>query len=555
MTRTAGRRADRNRTHTKAVRPAPRPAVPSPPRAGGLDGGAGAPLDTRALAIHLGLFLIAAVVLALRSHGAYHDDDLDHYFMARAAFRQPHFLIDTWGRPAFTILYALPAQLGWLVTRLFTVALALLAAILTARAAARIGFRHAWLAAGLAVWQPLFYRLSSSALAEPLAALLIAALLWAVAEERDDLAGWMAGLLPLARLELIVVVPVVAIWLIGRRNWRPLLWLVAPLLLWAIVGGVAYGDPLWLAHAIRGAERPLRSAGPLHYFRNFITVAGPAAFLGLFLGVAAMLVNRERPRPLFAALVGGIVFAVLTALTWEALPLGASIGFLRHLIVLAAPLGLMAAAGYEWAARESDSRRRAAAAVVVLVVAAVVALWLSHQLEADFIVRAGHDWSRLIGLAPVALLVLLALFGFPGGGRRPGLRPAWGHALVVSAALFCILTVRPIDLNVEQKTVRTAVNYLRQEGLLNRPLMANHPWFYFLTGRERWDRAATPYVTRQTLASAPAGALIFWENHYGQRLYGDVPVNELRGDPRYRLLFEVESGDRQFRVTVFEKAS
>ena len=484
----------------------------------------------------------------LRSHGAYHDDDLDHYFMARAAFRIPRFLIDTWGRPAFTFLYALPAQLGWTATRLFTIALAGLTAWLIARAAGRLGFRHAWLAAALALWQPLFYRLSFSALAEPLAALMIAALIWSMAEEQTDLAAWIAGLLPLARLELVIVAPVVAAWLVQRQAFRAIVWMAVPVALWALVGGVANGDPLWLLHAVGGSDRPLRSAGPAHYLRNVLTVVGPAAFLGLFLGLAALLLGRGRPRPMLAALIVALIFGELTALTWEALPFGNSIGFLRHLIVMAGPLGLLAAAGYEWVARDAAGRARWPAVILVALVAAVTALWLSHRLEADFLVATGHDWSRLIGLAPVALLVLAAV-------ARPSLaaRPAWVHALALTAALFCIVTVRPIELNVEQKTVRSAVDFLRQEQLLNGPLLANHPWFYFLSGRDRWDRTATPYVTRESLARAPRGAIVFWENHYGQRLYGDVPVEDLRRDPAWELIYEVESGDRQFRVVLFER--
>lgn len=484
----------------------------------------------------------------LRSRGAYHDDDLDHYFMARAALRHPQFLIDTWGRPAFNILYVLPAQLGWTATRLFTLVLAVATGWLTLRAASRLGFRHAWLAAALALWQPLFYRLSFSALAEPVAALMIAALLWAMADDRETLAAWLVGLLPLARLELSVLAPVVVIWLVRRRALRALIGVVAPLALWVVVGGIAHGHALWLLHAVGGAGRPLHSAGPVHYVRNLITVVGPVAFLGLFIGLGALVLGRGRPRPLLAALVVALVFGELAALSWEALPFGNSIGFLRHLIVMAGPLGLVAAAGYEWVARQAEGRARWAPVAITILVAAVTALWMSHRLEADFFIEKGKDWSRLVGLVPPALLVVVAL-------ARPALagRAAWSHALALSAALFCLVTVRPLGLNPEQKTIESAVGFLREEQLLERPLQANHPWFYFLTGRDRWDRVATPYITRQALADAVPGTVVFWDNHYGQRLYGNVPVEELRQSPAWELIFEAESGDGQFRVVIFQR--
>jgi hypothetical protein len=167
-------------------------------------------------------------------------------------------------------------------------------------------------------------------------------------------------------------------------------------------------------------------------------------------------------------------------------------------------------------------------------------------------VRPGRDWSRLIGILPGCILVFLAA---ARGDRFPKGRAfeAVIQSLTISAALFCFLTVRPIPLNVEQKAVKSALDALRHGGLLSRPLLANHPWVYHLTGRDRWDRAATPYVTRANVAIARPGAVIFWENHYGDRLYGDVSLEELENNPDLRVLLKAESGDKQFRVVVLER--
>lgn len=511
-----------------------------------------APGPDRAVWAQLAFFAIVAAWYALRSTGTYQDDDLDHFFMARAAFHHPEFLIDPWGRPAFTLLYALPAQAGLTAVRLTTVLVALLTAFFTVRAARRLGAGCPDTATGLALWQPMSFLLSFGALAEPLAALGIALILDGVASGREDRAALAAGLLPLARLELAVLAAVVAVWLVARRSWRPFLWLAAPLLAWAAVGAFVHGDPLWLPGVIGGTERPLTTAGPVHYLRNWIVVAGPTAFLGFFLGVVVLLTRGPGPKPAFAGVIWLVTFLTLTALTWELLRLGGSIGFLRHLIVMAPATAILALAGYEGLTREMRPARRWIFLGLGIIVPVVVALFLSHVLVGDYYVRPGRNWSRLIGILPPAILVIAGvarprLFSGPKAPARLGL------FLTACAAVFCLATVRPVGLNVEQKTVKSAVDALREDGFLGRPILANHPWFYQLAGRDRWDRTVTPYVTRATVAETRPGTVVVWDSHYGTRLYGDVPVEELRNDPGYRLILEVASGDHQFRVVAFER--
>ncbi|TPW05757.1 MAG: hypothetical protein FD129_2731, partial [bacterium] len=340
------------------------------------------------------------------------------------------------------------------------------------------------------------------------------------------------------------------------------LWIPLPVAAWALIGGLIHGDPGWLPGAILGSSRPLNSTGPLLYFRNLITVTGPTVFLGIFLGVVAMGWSSWRGRsavsepgpvgepaaprepdatrpPGFALLTWVVVFGLLTLLTWEKLPFGGSIGFLRHLIVLAPVAALVAGYGYQ-SAIDASGRFRWVMAVVTLLITGLVGLVLSHKVAVDFYVVKGHDWSRLVGLAPVALLVLVA----PMLGRRRRLART---IVPLLAALFCIALIRPIDLNVEQKVIKASVDYMTTQRLMARPMMANHPWIYFFTRRDRWNREFTPYVTLDNLEAAKPGTLVVWENHYGQRLYGNVPLERLRVDPHWEMIYEVESGDGQFR--------
>ena len=497
--------------------------------------------------LHLAVFALAAVVLALRSHGAYNDDDLDHYFMAAASLRDPRFLVDYWGRAGFTTLYALPAQFGWTATRLFTLLLVLLTGFVTARTAVRFGARQPAVWAALAIWQPLVQLLSFSVLTEPFAALLIAIVLNQQANDRPLGAALAAGLLPTVRLELGIVSCLVAAWIVWRhrRHWPLLPVMSLPLLLWATFGGAVHGSPLWLLDEIRAAERPLATAGPVNYLRNLIVVTGPVVFLGLGLG-AWNLATRGVIRPFFAAITWIVVFSLLTLLTWEKLPFGASIGFLRHLIVLSPAAALMAGAGFERALGDTSRRDRWIVAGITLAVTAMVGLILSHRLQYDFLVVPGHDWRRLMTLAPAALLLLFAPW-FPTA-RRAAL-----SALPIIAAIGCLSITRPIDLNREQLVVRQSVDFLKTKGLLDRPLFVSHTWFYLFAGLDRWDRTRAQYTRKAAIAKAAPGSIIVWENHYSWRLYGDIMLPDLRNDPAWRMIREFQADDGRFRVVLFER--
>lgn len=503
--------------------------------------------DRIELGLHFFVFALAAIVLTLRSHGAYNDDDLDHFFIAAASLKKPEFLVDYWGRAGFTTLYALPAQFGWTATRLFTLLLVLVTGFITARTASKLGARHPAVWAALAIWQPLVLLLSFSVLTEPLAALLIAIVLNRQANDRPFEAALAAGLLPTVRLELGVISILVGAWILmrHRRSW-PLIPLMAlPLALWTIIGGAVHGNPSWLLNEIRGAERPLRTAGPVHYLRNLIVVTGPVIFLGLGLG-AWNLARRGLIRPHFAGLTWIVVFSLLTLLTWDKLKFGASIGFLRHLIVLSPVAALLAGAGFERALGDTNRRDRWIVTGITIGITALVALVLSHRLQYDFIVIPGHDWRRLMTLAPAAALLLIIPWLPKGRSKALSVLP-------VIAAIGCLAITRPIDLNREQRVVRQSVEFMKSKGLLDRPLFVSHTWFYLFAGLDRWDRTRAPYTQKAAIAKAAPGSIIVWENHYSWRLYGDIMLPDLRNDPAWRLIREFEGDDRRFRVVLFER--
>ncbi len=159
--------------------------------------------------------LVIAVVYANRSPGTYQDDDVDRYYLSRQVWKDPSLLLDRWGMPLPVAAFSAPAKLfGYGGVEGTTALVTAFAAAAIGFAAQAAGFGFPWVAALLFFFQPLVLELSFSGLAEPFAAALVAAALWAWYSRRRGRAVWLAGLLPLARIDagVLTVLVLIAAW-------------------------------------------------------------------------------------------------------------------------------------------------------------------------------------------------------------------------------------------------------------------------------------------------------------------------------------------------------
>ncbi len=204
------------------------------------------------------IFLIAALYYGFLSTGSYYDDDIAHYLIARYSWTHPSLFWDTWGRPAFTILYAPASLLGFGAARAFSAVIALVTCLLAAQVAKLYGARAWWLAVPLTALQPELLRQAFAVSTELSGAFLLCAALLAYKKERWTLLGLLAGLIPLARYELLPVIAVLGIILLRKRAYAGLVLLVLPMatqnILNATAGGDAAGTPLPVR--LRGRRAP-----------------------------------------------------------------------------------------------------------------------------------------------------------------------------------------------------------------------------------------------------------------------------------------------------------
>jgi len=395
------------------------------------------------------IFAGLSLWMAAASPGFLEADACTHYQYARFALGETHYLVNVWGRPFVTALYAIPATLlGRMGVRVTSLACAVLIATIAWRIARDLKFRRPALAFVFTLAQPLVFLHSFSELTELPFALLLAMAFWAYVRREWGVMTIFVALAPTARPEGFGFLLIAALALIVHRRWWWIVLLPVPLLIWTYAGWVIYGRPeypgvgvhwswlFWLKHEWPYAQKSTYASGPLlHFVALLPAVASPLIFPFVLIG-AWMSVHEARrhvgtkarsgeegiedgseltqsslPSPSLRAfvptclrassqlLIVAIPLFILTAhslLFW--LGRMASSGEIRYLLIVAPFWGLLAASGWEWTFERFHWRRPyvwAGAAALLPILVNIHYPVLPLHLTADGMkARSIADWYR-----------------------------------------------------------------------------------------------------------------------------------------------------------------
>ncbi len=471
------------------------------------------------------------VVYGQLSPGTFNDDDITHFFMARESLRDPSLWISLWGRPLFTFVYAVPAAIGYWAVELLTALISSATLWMTWKLASAIGLRSRIGAVMCTLWQPFFFKLGYACLVEPMGACLLTTALWAFVVKRNRLAAILVGLLPLTRLELITITPLLLIPLVGRRRGWTLLLAPLPLLTWNLAGWYFAGDPVWLFSTLQGGEftRSLPGQPLVHYFRAVPMFVGGALTPFFLAGLLGSVPTAQRAGILLLRSLFAVFLPTLALLAWNVHGFGGSVGFLRHLVAVGPVIGILAAAGIDAWREPALTRPRAlrrlalsAAGVALSVIIPLFALHMEYWEQPTNRTLVPWLWPGA-GLAAVAFLFL-----------RRKLPAYWATGVLLVAAIATLISETPIQLTPEQQAMGNAAEWYKKTAP-GRVMAVNHPWFFFLGDLDRRDTRRFPPVTRESLSRLPVGGLILWESHYSHRLSGDVDPEYIKARPdRYK---------------------
>jgi hypothetical protein len=483
----------------------------------------------RQVAIALALTLLGlgvSLALGIASNGVYMDDDVSHHMFARDAWTDANALLHSWARPGFTLPMCVAAHFfgfagSRVLSALMTAGVAWLAFCISRRIASPGADWPAW--APLAVWaQPLVLVLSFTSLTETPAALYLALGMWLHLRGNRVWACAFYSLLFVTRYETLALAPLLggavaydalrlSRWRIGDALKRWWLWAAAMAMLWAPVAYLAAasmvslepdGSP-WTLFS-RQYTREYGSGAIWH----FLSIWPEGAGLGLLALAAAGSIALGRRAWLSTAVIVALV-ALHSYLFWRGS--FATGGYARFLVPLAAPLGMLTAAGANHAWR---ARSRWASAVVPLVIGGLWALtlltWRNVLLPFEW-----SKWACELALGGLSVSVALAVgIGLVGQAwRRLPSRACVAVAMVVLAVQL-VAQVRPMDLRRERfhRVVSDTVTALAKGPYAERPGISQHVLICFL--REGVEAASGNVDAMDQWRDAPPGTLFFWENKY-----------------------------------------
>jgi len=423
---------------------------------------------------------IVGISLAILFPDSYQQDGGTHFLFARDAWWNHPLLVDVWGRPLFTTLYALPALAGYLPAKLLTVVVCVATAWQCWRWAEDEGMARAELAIPFFALQPSLLLLASDTMTEPLFALVLVIALRLRRAGRARTAMVIASLLPLARPEGFFVCALWGIWSladdrIGDAWWRrvralPLL--ATGVAAWWTVALIITRDPLFILHNWPRQWAPtgaLYGSAPwFEYWQLRYEVVAKWFALFFAIGFVALLIRRSLGVATSLVLMLFVLHSVL-----RHFGLFGSAGYPRYFVCVAPAIAIITLAGWN-----------------------VVVDALSRMLE---LVPAR---ARTLARAAASALAIVLFLGV----LRSDLYFVDDHATARDA-----------------RAIIDAQSWLRENPVEVRQLIWSQAYMCIIQRCDTRNRLTLSGDRARNLAAlraTPHGTLVFWDGETGPAWYG-----------------------------------
>ncbi len=226
-------------------------------------------------------------IISFLSQGSYGGaDDLHHYRISRYSFSNPGFFFDHWGKPVFTALSSVFSQFGYNAAKLFNVLAAMLAALFAWLLAKNRGLKNHWMIIPFVLFAPVFASLIPSVMTEITGAMLLILAAYLYFKEDYKWAAVLVSFLPFARIEGALIIPLFVFMFLLRKQWKAIPWIFTGLLFYSIVGGIYYGDFLWVINKMpySSASADIYGSGNLFFY-----ISGAKAIWGIPLSILFVL--------------------------------------------------------------------------------------------------------------------------------------------------------------------------------------------------------------------------------------------------------------------------
>jgi len=308
--------------------------------------------EKRLLYIVLGLVAIIFIGILILSEGySGGADSISHYQLSRYAFRFPELFLDHWGKPVFTLLSSPFSQLGFKGIQLFNIIAGLATAYVTYLVTKELNIKRPVLAIVICCFAPVYMLNVFSGLTEYLFAFVAILTSYLMLRKKYLAAAIVVSFLPLVRTEGIILLPIYAMYLIRRRHYREILFMLTGFVVYSIIGFLAGKSILWLITEVpyRGAVE-IYGRGPLFSFvkrsPGYFGIPNEIFFVtGLVAGLTLYIRDKkEYSQEFLLVVLPFLTYFIGHSLSWWS-GIGGSMGLKRYMAAIVPFMAVMATRG------------------------------------------------------------------------------------------------------------------------------------------------------------------------------------------------------------------
>lgn len=565
--------------------------------------------------VFIAVYVICSLVYGFLSNSPWDDDCVTRYYHTKVALQDPSMFFSLWNRPLFVLLFFPAAQIGPWAMMVQMIGITAISGYFLFKGVQKLQVGYAPLVLPFFFFQTYFFSVSRNNLTEPLAVAIICLGFYFLTHKKYLWFAVVGSLLPLARLELSVLLAVWGLILILEKKWQYLAILPIPVLLLNVLGAPFHdGNLKWIADATLGKEDEENRYGHTefwHYFKRYIFVTGPVVFYFFFIGLFERIRRCRVDLFIFVQFILG--FMLYVVFSWK-LNMGNAAGFLRNLIPLTPMVAVLALFGFNYWARVFDTvlgktgdikedtlnetslqpvketkhkkktrkqlndeankkalKKKAARqlkrasnlytldAVLVylltVIVVGITFLHYSHSIKMHHKLLDDVNYTNLyiIGACAGLLLLLTPLKRFMAA--KAWLPILLGTIILLGATSYTMISEPPDAHQSEEREVLDLLAEIYMDSYLKEqsPLYTNHLWLFWTSGLSYPNEEKYKALTKANLDSAPANSLVIWESHYSHRLFGDVRSEYLEKNKEYVELCRLITPENKFNVAVFHK--
>ncbi len=429
-------------------------------------------------------FAYAALISEAPAEGG--GDNFQHYQIARWAFEYPHLFLDHWGKPFFTLLIAPFAQFGFTGAKIFNVLMGIFAAWLTFLVCKKLEIKNSWLVIIILCFMPMYFSMMNTTMTEILCSTMLIGLVYLFYCDKFIGCAVVASFLPFVRTETFVLVPIIGLALLLKKQIKTIPFLLTGFMLYSIIGWFYFHDFLWAINQnpYTGAKDIYGHGGPFDFLKANKAIWGIPTTILLAAGLIAFTFDSVKKKNkeinfewLLIVLPAATHFILHSYLWWQGL--GSSLGLIRVITCVLPLMAITSLRGFNLA---------------------------------ETIVARKQFLKPVLAILTVALLVYI---------------PFRNKAIVP-----------PIQFSEPDKMAARACKWLKENNLDTNRIYFINPVVPIFLNKNQFDVTQMQFYFVNITSekdSAPNGSIIFWDAHFGNN-DGHLHLQRLIENKHYKIL-------------------